>query len=160
MRRIFACSLIASLTAFAPAAQAQDDEAPTVSAIRAQLYYEETGTFSRDVLSGEPFALWNVIIGEGAAAHASNHTLVTVEVTGRNVPFDAAAVEILVRDSSDRLIAAQTSEVSIYDEAETFIAPVLLFDTGCEPLTVSARIIGDVPDSSETSAVIPFECGE
>ncbi len=160
MRHMFAGSLIASLTVLAPVAHSQDTQAPSVSAIRAQLFYEETGTFSRDILSGEPFELWNAIIGEGAAEHASNHTLVTVEVSGRDVAFDEAAVEIIVRDSNDRLIAAQTSEVSIYDEAETFIAPVLLFDTGCEPLTVSARLVGDVAESSEMSAEIPFACGE
>ena len=59
------------------AAVAQETAPPVIAAIRAQLYYEETGAFSDDILDRGELALWNTVIGEGDARHASNSTLVT-----------------------------------------------------------------------------------
>jgi hypothetical protein len=39
-----------------------------ITAIKAMLYFEQTGTFSKDVLADPNFAFWNTIIGEGTRA--------------------------------------------------------------------------------------------
>ncbi len=54
-----------------------------ISAIKALLFYDGKGTFSRDVLAKPEFTFWNTIIGEGDAEGPSNSTLVLVEVTGK-----------------------------------------------------------------------------
>jgi hypothetical protein len=62
--------------------QTVDAVSPTITAIRAQLYYERTASFSENIVAPSRIALWNVIVGEGDAEHPSNSTLVTVEVRG------------------------------------------------------------------------------
>jgi len=54
-----------------------------ITAIKAMLFYDGKGTFSRDVLAKPDFTFWNTIIGEGDADGPSNSTLVLVEVTGK-----------------------------------------------------------------------------
>src|SRR5713226_4835790 len=39
-----------------------------ISGIKAMLFYDGKGTFSRDVLAKPDFSFWNTIIGEGDAA--------------------------------------------------------------------------------------------
>ena len=95
--------------------QAAGPSAPTISAIRAQLYYEETGKFSKDILSDKDLSLWNTIIGEGGSGGASNFTLVTVEVLGKDVPVGAVNVQVVARHSTPKIIALYTAEVPLYD---------------------------------------------
>ena len=85
-----AAGLIAAAISLATAfsVQAAGPVAPKISAIRAQLYYEQTGKFSDDILADKNLSLWNTIIGEGGSGGASNFTLVTVEVRG----YDQTAV--------------------------------------------------------------------
>ena len=135
-------------------------EPAKITAIRAQLYYEGTGKFSDDVLASGENTLWNTIIGEGAAGAASNFTLVTVEVTGKDVPMDAVRVQITARGFKRRIVGQRTIRVSIYDDATKFIAPLFLHDTGCDEIEVSARLVGNGVDKTSVKKVIPFKCGE
>ena len=153
----FAAMLSAALVAVSAAAAA---EAPKIAAIRAQLYYEGTGKFSDDVLASGENTLWNTIIGEGGAGAPSNFTLVTVEVTGKDVPQGAVKVQITARGYKRKIVGQRTSEVSIYDEKTKFIAPLFLYDTGCDEIEISAKLIGKGVDKATVKKVIPFKCGE
>src|SRR5438552_2628092 len=53
-----------------------------ISGIKAMLFYDGKGTFSRDVLAKPDFSFWNTIIGEGDAEGPSNSTLVLIEISG------------------------------------------------------------------------------
>jgi hypothetical protein len=124
------------------------------------LFYDATGTFSQDILSQKDLALWNTIIGEGSAGAASTSTFVTVEITGRNMPVGATKVEITATVKKNRLFQKRLIAVDIYDERTKFVAPLWLYDTGCEPIKIAARLIGAGAPRTVITKTIPFACGE
>ena len=129
-----------------------------ITAIRAKLFYDD-GTFSRDVLSPPAFALWNVIIGEGDAGKPSHSTLVIVEVTGRpNDTSSRVKVELTARDRRQKLLLRHAQEVYL-GETGRYVAGFWLYDTGCEPIRLSARTVGQRSASTRT-ATLDFRCGE
>jgi hypothetical protein len=134
--------------------------APTITAIRAQLFYDASGTLSEDLLSQKDLALWNTMIGEGSAGAASTSTFVTIEISGRNLPVGATKVEIMATGNKGRLIQKKLIGVDIYDERTKFFAPFWLYDTACEPITISARLIGRGAPATVVKKKIPFACGE
>ena len=145
--------MIASLSAFA-------SEAPKITAIHAQLYYDVSGKFSDDILARKELALWNTIIGEGDSGGASNFTLVTVEVHGKDVPVDAVKVHVVARGNKRKILAERTIHVALYDEKTTFFAPLWLYDSGCEAVEITARLVGKGAPTTVVKKTIPFACGE
>lgn len=139
---------------------AQNTQAPKITGIRAQLFYDAKGTFSDDILARKDLSLWNTIIGEGSAESASTSTLVTVEISGRNLPVGSLKVQITANGSKNRLIQRKIVDVDIYDERTKFYAPLWLHDTGCEEITISARLIGKNAPTNIVKKTIPFACGE
>jgi hypothetical protein len=144
----------------APLGFPQTKVAPKIVAIRAQLFYDATGTFSQDILSQKDLALWNTIIGEGSAGAASTSTFITVEVSGGNMAVGATKVEITATGNKSRLIQKRLIDVDIYDERTKFVAPFWLYDTGCEPIRITARLIGAGAPRTAVTKTIPFACGE
>ncbi len=129
-----------------------------ISAIKAMLFYDGKGTFSRDVLAKPDFTFWNTIIGEGGG---SNSTLVLVEVTGNpspNEPSPARKVEFTAV-ASGKILLKRTTDINLFGDSGKFYAAFWLYDTGCQPVKLTARIIGQSPPSS-MSRTIPFACGE
>lgn len=157
MVRVLLSFVVAAVVAASSAFAA---EAPKITAIRAQLYFEGSGKLSDDVLASGENTLWNTIIGEGGAGAPSNFTLVTVEVTGKDVPQGAVKVQITARGYKRKIVGQRTMEVSIYDEATKFLAPLFLYDTGCDEIEVTARLIGKGVAKTVLKKVIPFKCGE
>lgn len=151
------CALAALGALFAAAVRADDVVAPKIAAIHAQLFHEGSGKLSDDILVPDAPGMWNTIIGE----NASNFTFVTVEVQGKNVPQGKVRVEIIARGYKHKVRGKSVSEVSIYDQKTKFFAPLLLNDTGCEELEISARLIGKgVANTATVKTTIPFKCGE
>jgi hypothetical protein len=155
---MLATALVSAVAAIG--AQAAGPAAPKIGAIRAQLYYEETGKLSKDILSDKDLSLWNTIIGEGGSGGASNYTLVTVEVQGKDVPVGAVKVQVVARDSKRKIIAMNTADVSIYDAKTSFNAPLFLYNTGCDEIEISASLLGKGIKKNAVKAKIPFACGE
>lgn len=160
MKLASALLLALSIIAAASPVNAANDTPPNITAIRAQLYYEGAGKFSDDVLVQKDLSLWNTIIGEGSADGASNYTLVTVEIRGKDVPVGAMKIQVEARDSKHKIIARQTSVVSLYDDKTHFYAPLFLYDTGCDEIEVSAYLLGKGIKKRVVKAKIPFACGE
>jgi hypothetical protein len=138
----------------------QNKVGPKITAVRAQLFYDASGTFSEDILSQKDLALWNTIIGEGSAGQASTSTFVTVEISGRNLPVGVTKVEITATGNKTRLIQRKIIGVDIYDQRTKFFAPFWLYDTGCEEIKISARLIGKGVAAPVVTKRIPFSCGE
>lgn len=146
---------------FSPAVYAQAAKTqPKITAIRAQLFYETTGKFSPDILAAKDFALWNTIIGEGSAEAPSSSTFVTVEISGKNVPVGTLKIEITATGNKNKIIQKKLIDVELYDARTKFFAPLWLYDTGCEKIKISARLIGKGALSTIATKTIPFECGE
>jgi len=131
-----------------------------ISAIRAQLFYDSTGTFSSDILSRKELALWNTIIGEGSAEAPSTSTFITVEVNGRNLPVGSVKLEITATGRRNRVFQKKIIGVELYDQRTKFYAPLWLYDTGCEEIKISARLIGKSASPNVVRKTIPFACGE
>jgi hypothetical protein len=132
-----------------------------IEAIRAYLFYNHTGTTSGDVLAKKDIALWNTIIGEGYAGSPSDSTFVIVEISGRDISATRhAKVNIVVTDFSGKQIANVTRGFSIYDNFRRSYIPLVIPDTGCGRVTVSAKLVGKGFDPSSIAQTIPFECGE
>ena len=132
-----------------------------ITAIKAKLFYDGSATFSRDVLAKPDFAFWNTIIGEGDAEGPSNSTLVLVEVSGRpslNEPPPSRRVEFTAI-SSGKVLINRNTDIGLFGENGKFYAAFWLYETGCQPIKISARIVGQ-PQPSSLTKTIPFACGE
>jgi hypothetical protein len=132
-----------------------------ITAIRAMLFYEQKGTFSRDMLAKPEMTLWNTIIGEGGAGSPSSSTMVLVEVTGKtpgDAPTPLRKVE-LTATASGKVLLKRAVDIGLLEETGKFYGAFWLYDTGCDRVKLSARIVGQTQPSALTRA-IPFECGE
>lgn len=72
------------LTGTAALAKKNDQVRPqaTIESVRAQLYYELSGTLSANIASPASFSGWNTVIGEGDAREAAQDLLVSVRLKG------------------------------------------------------------------------------
>lgn len=131
-----------------------------ITAVKAMLFYNEKGTFSRDILAEPKFTLWNTIIGEGDAEGASYSTLVLVEVSGKSSTDEAPPVRKVefTATAGGKVLLKKTYDIAL-GEGGKFYAPFWLYDPGCEHIKITARITGQAQPSSMTKT-IPFECGE
>lgn len=160
MPRVLKTTLLITFLFTVSIVSAQAQINAKITAIRAQLFYETNGKFSQDILAAKDFALWNTIIGEGSAEAPSSSTFVTVEISGKDVPVGSLKVEIIATGNKNRLIQRKLTGVEIYDNRTKFIAPFWLYDTGCEPVKISARLVGKGAPATVVAKTIPFACGE
>lgn len=131
-----------------------------ITAIKAMLFYDGKGTFSDDILTQPDLALWNTIIGEGSAGSPSNSTLVLVEVSGQYDPNKATLNRkvAFTATTARKVVLQRTADIWIGKDGK-YYAAFWLYDTGCEPVKLSARIVGQSQPSAMTKT-IPFKCGE
>lgn len=157
MRNRFLTSLVfcASLAPFAIAA-----EAPKITDVRAQLFYDGKGTLSDNILAQKDLTLWNTIIGEGSAGGASNSTLITVEVSGKDVAVGGVKVEVVATGHKNKVLGKTVMDVALYDDKTRFYAPLMLTNTGCDPVKVTVRLVGKGAPKGRVAKTIPFQCGE
>ena len=149
------------LMSFAGMTCAQTKIAPKITAIRARLFHDALGTFSEDILETEDNFLFNTIIGEGAAdGKASTSTLVTVEVSGQNFPVGTLKVQITATGDKNRVIQKRLISAELYDNRTKFFAPLWLYDTGCEQINITAKLLGKGASAATVKKKIPFRCGE
>ena len=131
-----------------------------ITAMKAMLFYNGTGPFSRDILN-PPMTLWNTIIGEGEAGAPSEATLVLVEVSGKSsedVKSPPRKVEFTAT-LDGKVMVKRATDIGLFSDGGKFYAPFWLYDTGCGKVKITARILGQTQPSSMTKT-IPFECGE
>jgi hypothetical protein len=143
-----------------------------ISSLKAVLFFEDKGTFSEDVSEvdiGPPYVppkLWNTTMHY---EDRSTSVFVTVEVIGepssrapklefiaRYVPWQKERGEIVVRKVV-RINLPMKARVAGEDH-DKFYAGFWLYETGCNPVRLSARIVGQ--RLSTVKKVIKFGCGE
>lgn len=151
-----ALALVFTGSGFSSPTSAKSGSPPfKITAIKAMLFYEQKATFSKDVLADPKFVLWNTIIGDGDAGGGSASTLVLVEVTGK-----AGSYHYKPNGKSLRLITLRrATEIGILSATGKFYVPFWLYDTGCNQVKLSARIVGQAQPSAMKRS-IDFECGE
>ena len=158
---LLSMSLIVSFAKLEAVGQRTSSPPYKITAIKALLFYDGTATFYRDVLAKPDFTLWNTIIGEGDAEGPSNSTLILVEVTGKPSPNEPARSRrvAFTAIAAGEVLLKRTTHIGLFGDGDKFYAAFWLYDTGCGPIKVSARIIGQAQPSS-VSRTIPFACGE
>ena len=129
--------------------------------MRAQLFYGDRGTFSRNILpepGSPPFELFNVITGEGSAEGHAEATLVVVEVTGEPRAFEDNLRSVELTATVDGQVTLRQAVVLVpLSDRGRFFAAFWLYDTGCRPVRLSARLTGRGQPST-LRAEIPFLC--
>ena len=130
-----------------------------ITDLRAHLFFSDRGTFSDDLLKRKDLALWNTIIGAGDAGGPSSATLLVVEVSGEPGSYpNGRRVELAVRTARKEIFRRQLSLGVLGPQGHAYVA-FWLYDTGCESLTVSTALLGQV-EPTRRAAAIPFHCGE
>ena len=130
-----------------------------ISGIQAKLFYETLGTFSENVIGNSNFNLWNVIIGEGSAAAASNSTLVLVQVQGKPGAYEPNRKVRLVAAVGRKVLLNRVSSVGILPNSGKTQAAFWLYDTGTERIKLTASLVGQAKQVPVVRT-IPFEAGE
>ncbi len=139
----------------------------SIAAIRAMLFYENLGTFSADVFTNQ-VNLWNTPIEGASREGASESMLVTVEIKmepGAWTPTEREmkSVELIARyriaDLSGRgkpALFRKTMLINIGSN-DKFFAGFWIYETGCHPVYLAARIVGQKSIMRKT---INLGCGE
>ncbi|MGH9943660.1 MAG: hypothetical protein ACRD9R_15040 [Pyrinomonadaceae bacterium] len=128
-----------------------------ISAIQAKLFYENTGTFSENVLTEKGFDLWNTpfdwtystfVIVEIEGVPEYLETPRRIELTARYRSFD---------DVKRRLTVRHIEKIRNGSESGKSYAGFWLRNTGCEPVYLTARLVGH---KRRFRTTINFGCGE
>ena len=154
-------TVIASLfitTATAPAFAA--GTIYSVTAIRAYLYYDDTGEIGKEDITKAPEgALFNTVIGEGLAGRPSNTTLLVIEISGPSFAskdVGTLIVKAVVDDSPAKTVVLERSvDLNNYfqENRRKILIPVLLYQTGSLPVTVTATLKGGKDAKSMVSVL-------
>lgn len=150
-------------------AQAQSNQGPPPSTkprltgMSAMLFYETNGKFSPDVFTNQ-VNLFNTVIEGSSREGASSSMLVVVEVSGdRFESGEGRKIELTARYHSPEVngrakpaFFQKTMSINLSSENK-FFAGFWLYDTGCFPVRLSARILGQRERLQKT---INLRCGE
>jgi len=139
-----------------------------ITSVKAMLFYDNKGTFSRDVAEPTfenylvPSILWNTPIEGASREGASTQVLVTVEVTGEYAATRLRQIEFIARyrpvEGKREVFMRRLIPIRI-GESGNYIAGFWLDNAGCNTVRLSARILGQ-KQSSLTKRFIKFGCGE
>lgn len=133
-----------------------------IKSIRAHLFFNHTGTVSENIVenpSYEPGGLWNTIIGEGSAGSPSRATMVVVELAGKPGSYQHERKLRLVAQAEDAVVLNKVLDLGGFSKDGRFYGAFWLYDTGCQPLVLTATMVGQSVDSKLVKT-IGFECGE
>ena len=139
-----------------------------VTSLRAMLFYDNTGTFSRDVAESEsdvstvPSILWNTPIEGASRDGAATSILVTVEVSGEFAAGPTRHIELVAKykplEGRRSTVFRRVAAISIRENGR-YVAGFWLNNAGCNPVKLSARIVGQ-KKTARMDRIIRFGCGE
>ena len=132
--------------------------------MQAMLFFENTGKFSHDVFTNQ-VNLWNTTIEGASREGASESMLVVVEIRSegegwlpRNRKVQLTA-RYRIADRSGHgkpAFFSKTMTINIGSDYK-FFAAFWLYETGCHPVELTARIVGQ---KGSLRKKINFGCGE
>jgi len=131
----------------------------SIESIRAQLFYELSGTLSGNVASPPSnFSGWNTVIGEGEAKEAAQDLLVTVRVKGNGADgfLTETPLVITARNGAGKLLGSR-SVTGILVPYEGSVATALWINnaTCAGKLTIEAKL-----GKQAKRATVALDCGE
>lgn len=146
----------AIVAALALATASEQGSSARIGAVRAQLWYEESGRLSNNIAPPASPTLWNTPIGEGDAQESANDMLVTVEVLARGRQNVETPLRIEVRGRGGRMLAQRQVPSMLTSEQGRTVQALWVPNVGCAgPVQVTARL-----GRLSRSARIDFNCGE
>jgi len=156
-----ACALVLLVSSARMLVGGRDCSGLSIDSINAYFYYHATSTFGEENLASGKLALRNSIIGEGDAEHPSSTTLVMVSLdTCASWPSDAV-LEFSAAEAGGKTMTESTVPLSSYfSQGNRVTIPFLLYGTGCESVELKATVVGPGDARRESTAVLPFICGE
>ncbi len=143
IQRVLTCALL-SLPCFSQAVE--------VESVDVYLFYNESGSFSENILEAEEFVLWNTVAGGGSAAEPSDRFLVKVRLKGPKNTYATAPVELTVRvEESEEVLYTETYAGFQFTEAGIAYRASMIAGHNCQPLVIEAGTV---------RRIVPFRCGE
>ena len=170
MRATLRFMTIGLLFFLVPHSLAQSGEMPRrpqnlrLANMQAMLFFENTGKFSPDVFTND-VNLWNTPIEGASREGASESMLVVVEIRAegegwlpRNRKVQLTArYEIADKSGHGKpALFSKTMTINIGSENK-FFAAFWLYDTGCHPVELTARVVGQRGSLRKT---VNLRCGE
>ena len=129
----------------------------SINSIKAYPFYNFTGKIGTINLIDNPkLSLWNSITGDGSIGGASNDTMAVVDISGPAMQYAPKKIQITALVQGKTLVQ-RTFSTSVFDAQGRYYIPLLINDTGCQPLTITAQLVDAKQKISKT---IPFACGE
>lgn len=153
------CLAVGLAAAWPAEATAQRTQRLVLEGIEVLLYFPQTGAFSHDI-AGDSTDLWNTPIGEGIAGAPSTDSFVRVTVTGAPgtyMPGTHIAVEVTGRG---RIMLSRRKRLGALGPGGRLLVGFWVYDTGCQPLRVTAHLETPTGRRSSVSTVVRFECAE
>lgn len=151
--------LLGSLSVNGPCSASDPQTQLVIQDIRAHLFYEHSGKLSRDITDPPQMVLWNTIIGGGDAAEPARNLLVVVVIEGPPECYPHSERLRLTATTQEEggAIFQDIRVVGLIGADGQWAAPFLVTDTTCYSLTLTATLLGEPQEYSET---IHFRCGE
>jgi hypothetical protein len=133
----------------------------TIQGLRAHFYFQESGRFGTSDLLDPTRVLWNTPIGGGDAGEPSEVTLVLVEISGPAAKNESAAQLELIARTPSRSLGTQSIALSdLFRRSQALTVPFLIYGSGCEPVSLEARLSNLPGGDVKLAREIPFQCGE
>lgn len=127
-------------------------QAVEVESVDVYLFYNESGSFSENILEAEEFVLWNTVAGGGSAEEPSDRFLVKVRLKGPKNTYATAPVELTVRvEESEEVLYTETYAGFQFTETGIAYRASMIAGHNCQPLVIE---VGSV------RRALPFRCGE
>ncbi|MDT4954913.1 MAG: hypothetical protein QOJ02_3051 [Acidobacteriota bacterium] len=149
MTALFLLAAIAAMCIIPAMGEPKAAEHWKITGMKVKMFSQEDGEL-RDV------DLMNVIT---SSANAPLHPiLVVVEVNGNPDPSNGYKVQLTAKEKGKQIFI-KANATSFAGNGDKFYVPFWIDGYRCEPVTLTARVVGQRPASTMTKT-IKFDCGE
>ena len=126
-----------------------------IAAMKAMLFYGQTGKSSPDLFGPSAPTLRNVTTGVGQ----STATLVVVEITGQPDSYAPTRKITLRATAEGRVLLTRTIGIGRPADDGKFYTAFWIYDTGCVPVVLNVRLVGQTPEGV-LQKTLNFKCGD
>ena len=108
-----------------------------VESVEVYLFYNESGSFSENILEAEEFILWNTVVGGGSAEEPSDRFLIRVQLKGSKNTYatDPVALAVKAKESGE-VLYTETYAGFQFTEAGIAYRASMFAGHNCQPLSL------------------------